>query len=114
MCFITQTLKQAALLGAMLISAALPARAEEIVIRAQQNGNYAGFYNGYLAARFGLEQASVFELGGGRVALRDPATGRYLRAGAGGANVALLEWGDHRRDDWETFTRSFQNGNMAL
>lgn len=117
MCFITQTLKQAALLGALLISAALPARAEEILLQSAQNDKYAGFANGYLAARSSVARAQHFDLirlGNARVALRDPASGRYLRAGAAGADLALLEWGDMRRDDWETFILGTQGGTFTL
>lgn len=115
-----------ALLAALLILAALMprAQAETVTLRAQHNGQYAGFVGGYLSASLPRNRAHVFDmirLDGNRVAFRDPATGRFLRAGV--TQTSLLALGERHIRGWETFElrqdgpvstlRSVQNGKYV-
>ncbi len=115
--FLTRAMKMALLLSGLLLGAIQPAKAETVFIQSVQNGKFAGFYNDYLAARYNLAHAQPFDLvmlANGRVAFQDPANGRYLRAGAAGAELNLLEWGDHRLDEWEMFDKMVANGHTVL
>lgn len=115
--FLFHSLKAALFLAGLALGAALPAGATSYYIQSKQNGKYAGFYRGYLAARFDRNHAQAFEaveLANGRVAFQDPASGRYLRAGAAGADLNLLEWGDVRLDEWEMFDNMVVGGYTAL
>lgn len=106
----------------LILAALLPrAEAEPVRIKAQQNGKYATFVGGYLAASATRAGAHVFDmirLDGTRVAFRDPQTGRFLRAGV--TQTSLLALGEAHIRGWETFEqatdgpvstlRSVQNG----
>lgn len=105
------------LLAALIaLAAALPhARAEPVVIKSLQNGKYAGFTGGYLAADRSRGAAHVFDLinlDGNKMALRDPATGTYLRAGVTGQT--LLALGAPRIGGWETFARGWSGTGVTL
>ena len=109
-------------LGLVLASAALAApataSAETVLLQSVQNGRYvAAGRDGYLAANTdqgaraqGLE---LVRLEGNRVAFRDPASGRFLRAGVTGST--LLAVGAPHIRGWETFEmRRLGGGQIAL
>lgn len=102
-----------ALLGSFI--ATLPAMAERVAIQSWQNRQYACFDGTYLAASCPGNRAHVFEmedLGGGVVAFRDPASGRYLRAGV--TDQSLLALGGGQIGGWERFETTQSNGATFL
>lgn len=117
-------LSLAAVLVAALFSA-LPAVAETVAFQSRQNGEYIAIdSSGVFAARSTAPQAQLFEmirLEGDRVAFRDPASGRFLRAGVTASTH--LAFGERHIRGWETFEmrhdgpditlRSVQNGKFV-
>jgi len=115
-------------LAAVLLSAllsALPVAAETVAFQSRQNNKYIAVdASGVLAARSAAPQAQLFEmirLEGDRVAFRDPASGRFLRAGVTASTY--LAFGERHIRGWETFQmrqvgpditrRSVQNGKFV-
>jgi len=89
----------------VLLATALPARADLVIFQSRLSGQYLAFdRQNLLAAVAPGPRAQPFQmipLEGNRVAFRDPASGRFLRAGVGpGTHLALGE--GHIRA-WETF-----------
>lgn len=89
----------------LLVVAAVPALSETVIFQSRLTGNYLAFdRQGLLASIARGPQAQPFELirlDGNRAAFRDPASGRFLRAGVGqGTHLAL---GEAHIRAWETF-----------
>jgi len=104
-------------LAALACGLATPvaATAEQVAIQSWQNRQYACFDGGYLAASCPGNRAHVFEierLGGNEVAFRDPASGRYLRAGV--TENALMALGGDRIGGWERFEMTQSGGTFHL
>jgi hypothetical protein len=97
------TLAVLALLLALL--SALPALSQTVIFQSRLNNAYLALDNrGLLAAIARGPAAQPFELialQGNRVAFRDPASGRFLRAGVGQATHLAL--GEAHIRAWETF-----------
>lgn len=119
--FFKQSLAQISAALLLTLGLTLPAGAADVTIQSLQNGKYATFTGGYLAANTTQAQAYIFQevhMGGNSYAFRDRASGRYLRAGV--TSNTLLAIGGRNIGTWEQFEvvtragvstmRSIQNG----